>query len=461
MDIKFIFLKTDIFLYIIAISVLSFAVYSSSFEHLRSPWRQVIHNNIAVISGLILIFYILIGLTDSFHFKQKEIGSDGKSSYDKNGTPVYASEVVSLLDILFSHLKKMNEGSYSSPFAITSYSKENILSDTGEKSRDYKRLKYGGSHINDIKERSGDIIQKSVTGGCYGVIASFIIYTILFHLKKRYKWDRHRFNYVLKILIPLCLTAGIIYNLSRYYHIFGTDKVGQDVLYKGLKGVRTGMVIGSLTILTLLPLALFFGITAGYFKGWADDIIQYIYTTIGSIPGVLLIASSVVMLQAYMDSNPSAFENIISRSDTRLFFLCLILGATGWIGLCRLLRGETLKISELDYVAASRALGARDIKILIRHILPNVMHIILIAVVIDFSELVLAEALLSYVGVGVDPSMESWGNMINATRLELAREPVVWWNFAAAFFLMSGMVIAANLFADAVRDAFDPRLRTR
>ena len=93
-----------------------------------------------------------------------------------------------------------------------------------------------------------------------------------------------------------------------------------------------------------------------------------------------------------------------------------------------------------------------------RHILPNVMHIILITVVLDFSALVLTEAVLSYVGVGVDPTTLSWGNMINSARLELAREPLVWWPLVAAFVFMFTLVLAANLFADTVRDAFDPRI---
>jgi peptide/nickel transport system permease protein len=143
----------------------------------------------------------------------------------------------------------------------------------------------------------------------------------------------------------------------------------------------------------------------------------------------------------------------------RLLFLCLILGVTSWTTLCRLLRGETLKLREVDYVQAARALGVRHAQIMARHIVPNVMHIVLITVVLDFSGLVLAEAVLSYVGVGVDPSMNSWGNMINGARLEMAREPPVWWSLAAAFTFMFGLVLPANLFSDAVRDAFDPRLR--
>jgi len=93
-----------------------------------------------------------------------------------------------------------------------------------------------------------------------------------------------------------------------------------------------------------------------------------------------------------------------------------------------------------------------------RHILPNMMHIVLITIVLDFSGLVLAEAVLSYINIGVDPTMNSWGNMINSARLEMAREPVVWWSLAASLFFMFTMVLFANLFADVVRDALDPRI---
>jgi peptide/nickel transport system permease protein len=137
------------------------------------------------------------------------------------------------------------------------------------------------------------------------------------------------------------------------------------------------------------------------------------------------------------------------------------MGVTSWTGLARLLRGESLKLRTLDYVEAARAFGVSHARIISRHIFPNVFHLVLIAIVLDFSGLVLAEAVLSYVGVGVDPSMYSWGNMINGARLELAREPVVWWQLGAAFVFMFTLVLAANLFADGVRDAFDPRLGGR
>lgn len=232
------------------------------------------------------------------------------------------------------------------------------------------------------------------------------------------------------------------------------------MLYQALKSVRTGVLIGSLTTLISLPFALILGIAAGYFRGPVDDAVQYLYTTLSSIPGVLLIAAAALMLDVYMSRHAAAFDSLAARADLRLLALCGILGITSWTSLCRLLRAEALKLREIEFVVAAQALGVRSPGILRRHLLPNVMHIVIITIVLDFSSLVLAEAALTYIDIGVDPSMESWGNMINAARLELAREPAVWWSLVAALGFMFTLVLAANLFADAVRDAFDPRLRS-
>jgi len=245
----------------------------------------------------------------------------------------------------------------------------------------------------------------------------------------------------------------------NYYHVFGTNKIGQDMLYETIKSIRTGLLIGTLTTIFMLPFALFFGTIAGYFGGFIDDIIQYIYTTLSSIPGVLLITAMVLVMQVYITNHAHLFPTIADRADARLLILCFILGITSWSSLCRLLRAETLKLREQEFVTASIAMGARPMLIILRHIMPNVMHIIIITIVLDFSGLVLAEAILSYVGVGVDPTTASWGNMINTSRLELAREPMVWWPLLSALIFMFFLVLSANLFADTVRDAFDPRLR--
>lgn len=269
---------------------------------------------------------------------------------------------------------------------------------------------------------------------------------------------RQPFLALLITTVLLGMLFGMVFNLATAYHVLGTDKVGQDVLYLALKSIRTGLVIGTVTTLVMLPFALFFGIAAGYLRGWVDDVIQYIYTVLSSIPSVLLIAATVLIMQVYIEAHPEWFSTSAERADLRLLFLCLILGVTSWTGLCRLLRGETLKLRELEYIQAAQAFGVSSARILTRHIMPNVMHIVLIAMVMDFSGLVLAEAVLSYVGVGVDPTTMSFGTLINSARMEMGREPMVWWTLAAAFGFMLVLVLTANLFADAIRDAFDPRL---
>ena len=259
--------------------------------------------------------------------------------------------------------------------------------------------------------------------------------------------------------VLLCMAAGALIGLSTGYHALGTDRIGNDVLWQALKSIRTALVIGSLTTLAMLPPAIVFGISAGYFKGKVDDAIQYLYTTITSIPGVLLVAACALMMQVYIDNHAELYDTSAARADLRLFLLCMILGLTGWSGLCRLLRAETLKLRELEYVQAARAFGVSHWRIMTRHLLLNVAHLVLITVVLEFSGLVLYEAVLSYLGIGVDPSMNSFGSMIDGARLEMSRDPMIWWNLMTAFVFMLALVLAANLFADAVRDAFDPRTR--
>jgi peptide/nickel transport system permease protein len=337
----------------------------------------------------------------------------------------------------------------------------------------FPRLQYGGAHLADPGQRLGDITLRAVRAaaaglGVWGVLVLIVTWG---PVRRRGEPLGGAFQRLLRgeTDIPwrtILITAGalivliaVVGGLATRYHVLGTDQVGQDVLWRSVKSIRTGLVVGTLTTLVMRPCAVLLGIMAGYFRGCVDDISQYIYTTLSSIPGVLLIAAAILSLQVYIATNEEAFATIVERADLRLLFLVLILGVTSWTGLCRLLRGETLKLREIDYIQAATALGVRHVQIMSRHILPNVMHIVLITVVLDFSGLVLAEAVLSYVGVGVDPSTDSWGNMINSARLEMAREPIVWWSLTAAFAFMFGLVLAANLFADAVRDAFDPRLR--
>jgi peptide/nickel transport system permease protein len=251
--------------------------------------------------------------------------------------------------------------------------------------------------------------------------------------------------------------GAVVARLASGYHVFGTDRVGNDLLYLVLRSIRTALVIGTMSTLVTLPLAVGLGIVAGYLRGFVDEVIQYVYTVINSIPYVLLIAALVLTFMVFIDNNAGLFPTAAERTDARLFFLCVILGLTNWTDLCRLIRGEVIKLREAEYIQAARAFGVGTGRILAVHLLPNVMHLILITIAINFSGLVLAEAVLSYVGIGVDPSMQSFGTLINTARAELSRSPTVWWTLATAFFFMFSLVLSANLFADAIRDAFDPK----
>jgi peptide/nickel transport system permease protein len=469
-DFKMVVLWTDALVFVLLAAVLVFGFQVRRKEHLRAPWRRVAQSRAGMASLVVLTVFLAIGLLDSFHFRPVVAGAG------KDGEKSYAVEVLSLFDVLVGPLREKKEKSYSAPLAANLFSKQTVELPDGRQVREYPRLLHGGAHLDDpATERGPDILKRTMLGFAVGTGVWLIVDVLItltlarrnrlpFGMAHRDLWrgaTEVPWNAILVTVAALLLVAGPVFMLSGYYHVLGTDKVGQDVLYLSLKSIRTGLVIGTLTTLVTLPLALLLGIMAGYFGGRTDDVIQYLYTTLNSIPGVLLIAAAVLMTQVYMDTHADMFETINHRADFRLLCLCIILGITSWTGLCRLLRGEALKLREMDYIQAAQAFGVPRFRIVTRHILPNVMHIVLIAIVMDFSGLVLAEAVLSYVGVGVDPSMISFGTMINSARLEMAREPMVWWSLAAAFTFMFLLVLAANLFADAVRDAFDPRVRMR
>jgi peptide/nickel transport system permease protein len=403
-------------------------------------------------SCVILAAYVLVGLLDSLHYRP------ALPSKDPQAPVAYAVEVRSVLDAALAPLRARTERTYSAPLATRLYQKESIEQPGGGSVRDFPRLRHGGSHLQDEANWAKDVALRVLAGLAAATAAwALVVLGLRRTLVRRFPAVPWAAAYAaLGLLLGI---AGPVALLAQGYHVLGTDKIGQDVLYQALKSNRTSLVIGTLTTLVLLPVGIAAGIAAGYFKGWVDDAIQYVYTTLNSIPGVLLIAASVLMVQVYVDTRPELFQTAAERSDFRLLMLCVILGALGWTGLARLLRGEALKLAELEYIQAAHAFGVSHARILGRHILPNVSHIIVIALVMDFSGLVLAEAVLSYVGVGVDPSTTSFGTMINNARLEMAREPMVWWSLAAAFVFMFALVLAANLFADAVRDGFDPRVR--
>src|SRR5690625_86831 len=478
---KFVFLWTDAFLWGLALAILVYLVFISRRVALRSAWLSVVRTPSAAAAGVILLIFFFIGLLDSIHYRPLL----PPSNQTQQETQHYAPFVRSTLDeVLGFGGLDAKERSYSAPFARTLFFKETQLIDD-EPVRDFPPLVNAAHEITDDASHRDQLLRLAGQTLLWGVVFVGVLRWLLFALMRilQSKLPQKTVQdsstarplnggrslslwrlpaavnavWISLSLIGLVLIAVAIF--SPHFYVLGTDRSGNDVIYQAIKSIRTAWVIGTLTTVAMLPPALFFGIAAGYFKGWVDDLIQYLYTTLTSIPGVLLIAACVLMMQVYIDGHPEYFDTVAVRADARLFLLCLILGLTGWSGLCRLLRAETLKLRELDYVQAARAFGLGNFTIMARHILPNVMHIRIIATVFEFSGLVLYEAVLSYLGIGVDPSMASFGTMIDAARLEMSRDPMIWWNLLAAFVFLLALVLAANIFADAVQRAFDPRQR--
>lgn len=376
----------------------------------------------------LLIPYLIIGLLDSIHFSNHP----------------QAVEVHSVLDYLLKPLSERREKTYSAPFSTHSFAKETRWHE-GQWQRNFPALR----HVSSDQSIATLIFKGSLSG--------LLVWIGLAGLGWRYRqqagWRRLWYW-----LGGWCLGFALLISLAPHYHVLGTDKVGQDVLWLTLKSIRTSLMIGCITTLVSLPPAIILGLSAGYWGGWVDDAIQYVYTTLSAIPGILLLAASALLLQTWLNRHGAWFQTVEIRADAQLLTLCLLLGLTGWVSLCRLLRAEALRLRSVEFVQAARAFGVNHWQILWRHIVPNVSHLVVLSAVMDFSGLVLAEAILSYLGVGVDPSMQSFGNLINAARLEMAREPVVWWPLASAFMGMLGLVLGANWLADALQQLLNARV---
>jgi peptide/nickel transport system permease protein len=305
-------LATDALIWLLVAAVVVYALYCRRRPHLAAPWKRVFQSKAAVVSGVVLGCYLIVGLADSFHYRAA--GS---------------VEVQSLLDRALAVLRQQAEKTYSAPLATRLYSKEQM-----ETGRDYPRLRHAGAHLKDESDRGADIAIRAAAGLAAAGALWGLLYWISRPLARRY--PQVPFDAAWTTLAAILALAGPIASLAPYYHVLGTNQVGQDVLYLALKSIRTSLAIGTLTTLVLLPLGVALGIMAGYFKGWIDDAIQYLYTTLNSIPGVLLIAAAVLMMQVVIDRHADWFPTAAQRADFRLLVLCAILGLTSWTGLARL-----------------------------------------------------------------------------------------------------------------------------
>lgn len=236
-----------------------------------------------------------------------------------------------------------------------------------------------------------------------------------------------------------------VQDLDRQYekpsreHLMGTDGLGRDVMLRVIQGARIAFQVGIITALIAIPLAVLLGCLAGYFGGWVDDLIVWLYSTFASIPLLLFIL---------------AISMVVGKGLVGVY---LGIGLTTWVGLCRLIRGEVMKHKELTYVRAAKTLGMGPVRIMLHHILPNVLHIVIINFSIRFPASIETEVIMSFLGIGVQGE-PSWGIMISNSRFRLWHG--MWWELAFTTLAIFLTVLAFNLLGDALRDALDPRLRT-
>lgn len=219
---------------------------------------------------------------------------------------------------------------------------------------------------------------------------------------------------------------------------FGTDIFGRSVLLKTVYGAYISMTVGFVSSMIAVPIGVVLGALAGYFGSWVDDIITWFYTTVSNIPSILLILSLALVLGKGLTS------------------INIALGLAAWVGICRLIRGEFMKHKEREYVQAARSLGGGHSRRIFIHILPNVLHLVIVNFSFLFMGAIKTEVILSYLGLGVQ-GVPSWGTMIDEAKLELARG--VWWQLGAATLAMTVVVLALNILGDALRDAMDPKLK--
>jgi peptide/nickel transport system permease protein len=221
---------------------------------------------------------------------------------------------------------------------------------------------------------------------------------------------------------------------------FGADKWGHDIVKKTIKGGQTSIVVGLVAAVVAVALGTLFGAISGFYGGKVDDLFNWFYSIFTSIPSILMILTVAAVLQT---------KGVLT--------IVLILGLTGWTGPYRLIRAEYIKHKAREYVMAADAIGASSWRRMFSHILPNVSHVALVQMSILVVGFIKAEVILSFLGFGVPVGVVSWGSMLNEAQNELILGK--WWQLAAAASAMALLVTAFSLFADALRDALDPKLK--
>lgn len=281
---------------------------------------------------------------------------------------------------------------------------------------------------------------------CLLLISSYFLLTIFIYTAEGFGWDINLINYNQQV--------GEEYQPPSPQHPFGTDFLGRSVFRKTLYGAKVSITVAFLASVISLAIGVPLGAAAGYFRGAVDEIIVWLYTTLSSIPYILLILAFALVLKG--KSLNLSWAGLGKIELTGLTSVYLAMGLTSWVGICRLIRGEIIKHKEMEYVIAARSYGCASSRIIFRHLIPNVFHIVIINFSLRFVSFIQAEVILSFLGLGAQ-NQPSWGVMINTARLDLPKG--YWWEMTAATAAIFVISLSLNIFGDALRDSLDPKLR--
>ena len=228
-------------------------------------------------------------------------------------------------------------------------------------------------------------------------------------------------------------------------YLFGTDSNGRDTFTRIVHGGKMTMTIGAVAVIVSSVIAIIVGCLSGYFGGWVDMVLMRITEIFSAIPFLPF----AMMLSYVLTSRP------ISET-MRIFIIMIILGLLSWTGLARMIRGQVLAEREKEFVIAAKAMGIKEKRIAFKHILPNVISVILVSMTLDFAGCLLTESSLSYLGFGVQQPRPTWGNMLNGANNSVVIQNYWWqWLFPAIF--LSIATICINIIGDTLRDVLDPK----
>jgi len=278
------------------------------------------------------------------------------------------------------------------------------------------------------------------------VIAVYFLLAVFIYVSEVCHWDIRVLKWGEKV--------GREHEPPNAKNILGTDFLGRSVLRETIYGAKVSMTVAFLASILSIVIGVPLGAIAGYFRGLVDEIIVWLYTTLSSIPYILLILAFALVLKDKVIN--LQWAGLGTFGLTGITSVYLAMGLTSWVGICRLIRGEVIKHKDREYVLAAKSYGCGDGRIITRHLMPNVFHIVIIDFSLRFVSFIQAEVILSFLGLSAKNS-PSWGAMIDTARLDLPKG--YWWEMTAATAAIFFISLALNVFGDALRDSLDPKLR--